>query len=198
VRKLSVVGLAVLLCASCQSLVEDLPDSGPFPTEGVTSTSPIAAFTAVPSASPTNEPGSETPKPAAPTSPPPPPPPPSGNTSCTDAPLPDGGVFMADVDAAQTAYLKAHLSLFKPVTDPTTASACFKDPGPNGKNWDDFYVGVVDILNGSGLRAIVDHGGEIAVKSNNSMSEQYHVLTSSGCIHRRPGNYRSTCTPAWF
>jgi hypothetical protein len=102
-----------------------------------------------------------------------------------------GGVFMSQVDAAETKYKLAHINLFD-------SKECFLSPGVNGKNWNDYYAGVVQNVNSSGLHAIVDAGGEIAVKSDNTFSEQYHVLTSSGCIHRAPGMYRSTCTPAWF
>src|SRR5437667_246029 len=78
-----VVGLALVATVACK-LVEDLPDTNPVSTNGVTTTSPIGASTQVPAtATPTKSSGGETP---APTSTPtdPPPPPPSGSSDCTD------------------------------------------------------------------------------------------------------------------
>ncbi len=60
-----------------------------------------------------------------------------------------------------------------------------------------FVQCVASSLGGAGLTAIQDPnaGDEIAVKRDNSFSEQYDVLTSSGCAWNK---YNGTDTPAWF
>jgi hypothetical protein len=60
-----------------------------------------------------------------------------------------------------------------------------------------FVQCVASSLGGSGLTAIQDPnaGDEVAVKRDGSFSEQYDVLTSSGCAWNK---YNGTDTPAWF
>jgi hypothetical protein len=64
--------------------------------------------------------------------------------------------------------------------------------------WDSYYAAVVQNLRADGLCAIVDRGGEIAVKNTNAFNDQYHILISSGDIHWGEDSYRATCSPAWF
>jgi hypothetical protein len=61
-----------------------------------------------------------------------------------------------------------------------------------------YYNEVVQELGNDRLCAVVDGGGEIAVKSQNSFSDQYHILLSSGHVRRGETSYRATCSPAWF
>jgi hypothetical protein len=72
------------------------------------------------------------------------------------------------------------------------------DAGFYVKNVNGYYAEVVQELGNLGLCAVVDGGGEIAVKSNNGSNDQYHILISSGHIRRGPTSYRATCSPAWF
>ncbi len=72
------------------------------------------------------------------------------------------------------------------------------DGGYYVKNVNQYFNQVVQELGNVGLCAVVDGGGEIAVKNNNKFSDQYHILISSGHIRRGETSYRATCTPAWF
>jgi hypothetical protein len=66
------------------------------------------------------------------------------------------------------------------------------------KNVDKYYRDVVQELGNDGLCAVVDGGGEIAVKSQNRFNDQYHIMLSSGHVRRGEASYRATCEPAWF
>jgi hypothetical protein len=55
---------------------------------------------------------------------------------------------------------------------------------------------VVENLRAMGLCAL-DDGKEIAVKNDNSFSDQYQVLSSDSFIIRGLASYRATCIPAW-
>jgi hypothetical protein len=66
------------------------------------------------------------------------------------------------------------------------------------KNVDEYYREVVQEIGNGGLCALVDGGGEIAVKGNNNFSDQYHIMISSGYVRRGEASYRATCRPAWF
>ena len=66
------------------------------------------------------------------------------------------------------------------------------------RNVDEYYRQVVQELGNVGLCAIVDGGGEIAVKASNQFSDQYHIMISSGHVRRGEASYRATCAPAWF
>jgi hypothetical protein len=72
------------------------------------------------------------------------------------------------------------------------------DAGYFVKNVDGYYGEVVQELGNMGLCAVVDGGGEIAVKSNNGSNDQYNIMISSGHVRRGPTSYRATCSPAWF
>jgi hypothetical protein len=61
-----------------------------------------------------------------------------------------------------------------------------------------YYNEVVQELGNDHLCAIVDGGGEIAVKSQNSFNDQYHIMLSSGHVRRGEASYRASCSPAWF
>jgi hypothetical protein len=73
--------------------------------------------------------------------------------------------------------------------------------GPGGyfvKNVDEYYRQVVQELGNARLCAMVDGGGEIAVKATNDYNDQYHIMISSGYVRRGDASYRATCEPAWF
>jgi hypothetical protein len=72
------------------------------------------------------------------------------------------------------------------------------DGGYFVKNVDQYYRSVVQELGNDRLCAVVDGGGEIAVKSQNSFNDQYHIMLSSGHVRRGDASYRATCSPAWF
>jgi hypothetical protein len=73
------------------------------------------------------------------------------------------------------------------------------DGGYFVKNVDGYYRAVVQELGTvDRLCAMVDGGGEIAVKSQNSFNDQYHIMLSSGHVRRGEASYRATCSPAWF
>jgi len=72
------------------------------------------------------------------------------------------------------------------------------DGGYYVKAVNQYYNGVVQELGNVGLCAVVDGGGEIAVKINNKWNDQYHIMISSGHVRRGDASYRATCTPAWF
>jgi hypothetical protein len=145
----------------------------------------------VPGPAPTQPPsGSPTPAPPAP--------PPTGG-SCSLGPGPGSGAncprtgpsFLGEIDAAINRTVQQQPGNFN-----------LNDQRGNGgyriHNIDQFLAGVVGNLRAMGLCAMVDGGGEIAVKNTNSFSDQYDLILSSGHIFRGGGSYAATCTPAWF
>jgi hypothetical protein len=72
------------------------------------------------------------------------------------------------------------------------------DGGYYVKQVNQYYNQVVQELGNAGLCAVVDGGGEIAVKTNNKWNDQYNIMISSGHVRRGDSSYRATCTPAWF
>jgi hypothetical protein len=62
---------------------------------------------------------------------------------------------------------------------------------------DAYYHEVVNELRLAGFCAVAD-GGEVAVKIDNSMNDQFHIMVSSGHVRRGEASYRATCRPAWF
>jgi hypothetical protein len=72
------------------------------------------------------------------------------------------------------------------------------DGGYFVKDVNRYYNEVVQELGNDHLCAMVDGGGEIAVKSQNSFNDQYHIMLSSGHVRRGDPSYRATCAPAWF
>jgi hypothetical protein len=65
------------------------------------------------------------------------------------------------------------------------------------RNGSAYTYDVVDNLRKMGLCALDDSGKEIAVKNDNSFSDQYQILSSEGFIVRGLASYRATCFPAW-
>jgi hypothetical protein len=60
-----------------------------------------------------------------------------------------------------------------------------------------YYAGVLDQLRAMGLCAVFD-GEEIAVKQDNTFSDQYKIMTSTGHVQTGPSVYRATCRPPAF
>jgi hypothetical protein len=203
VRKHFVVGLVVLVASGCQSLVEDLPDSGPAPSQGVVSSGPVGAATPAPTATPTNSPATSTPVPAEPTEPPsqgggpggPPPwqtacnlPPVSGVTTCgREGNSPQ---FATVVDNAITKLVKQHPEIFDLKRQQGVGEYFVKD-------WDAFFWGVMQNVGAAGYCANFD-GENIGVKNSNGFNEGYHVLISNSFLWRPPQSWIGTCTPSWF
>lgn len=201
-HSLFIVGIAAFLAVTsgCKPLVEELPDTSPTSTRSVVTTNPLPAPAGIPKPSPTDLPPADVSTPVPPSRTPNPggtaAPPPAGDTSCVRNG--DAGAFIPAVVAAETAALQQHPEYLSGGTCVKTGLAA------NGVSWRDlYYNAVLANLNGAGLSAVNDAGGEIAVKSagvaqGTGFSEQYQLLFSSACVHPCPDCYRATCTPAWF
>jgi hypothetical protein len=133
---------------------------------------------------------------AAPATPPPAPPPAAAvgcgaeagtfNDNCSRL----SPAFLADVDAAINRVVRRRPDLFN-LDDAR---------GPGGyfvKDSDTYYHEVLVELRQAGFCAVAN-GGEVAVKVDNSMNDQFHIMISSGYIRRGEASYRATCRPAWF
>jgi hypothetical protein len=98
--------------------------------------------------------------------------------------------FLEDVDAAINRVVARRPELFN-----------FDDERGRGgfyvNDSDEYYREVVHELRHAGFCAVAD-GGEVAVKVDNSMNDQFHIMISSGHIRRGEASYRATCRPAWF
>jgi hypothetical protein len=192
----------MLIGASCQSLVEDLPDTDAYPSQGVTSTGPVGA---IPVPTPTDVPGnSATPAPEA-TEPPTPPRggpngPPPWQTSCFLPPGTGNGLncgrgsqgpqFAKVVDDAITKLVKQSPEIFDLKRKQGEGEFFVKD-------WDAYYWGVMQNVGAAGYCANFD-GENIGVKNSNGFNEGYHVLISNGFIWRPPQSWIGNCTPSWF
>ncbi len=99
-------------------------------------------------------------------------------------------VFLADVDDAIDTLAQRHPELFDFSDTRGAEGWLVLDPIA-------YHEGVAAILTARGLCAIYD-GEEIAVKGDNSFSEQYDIHLSTGHIRRGEGSYQATCRPAWF
>jgi hypothetical protein len=99
-------------------------------------------------------------------------------------------VFLADIDDAIDTLAEQHPELFD--FSSTRGAKGWRVADPIA-----YHEGVAAILTARGLCAIYD-GEEIAVKRDNSFSEQYDIHLSTGHIRRGEGSYQATCRPAWF
>ena len=128
---------------------------------------------------------------------PPPPPPPAAAVGCNAGPGTFNDncqrlspAFLADVDAAINRVVARRPDLFN--LDDVR--------GPGGyfvKNADAYYHEVLVELRQAGFCAVAD-GGEVAVKVDNTLNDQFHIMISDGHIRRGEASYRATCRPAWF
>ena len=101
-------------------------------------------------------------------------------------------LFLAQVDAGINRVIDQHPELFD-LGNKAGAGGYFV------MDIDEFYRQVVDqIAADSHLCAVVDADLEIAVKKDNTASEQYKLMWSSGYLRRGDSSYRATCAPAWF
>jgi hypothetical protein len=108
--------------------------------------------------------------------------PPSGPGLCQER-TGNNGVFVEQVDDTVLAVQAAHPDYFH-------SDGTLMDFGR-------FRVAVIAGLEARGLCAVVD-GEEIAIKNDNSFSEQWHVEQSNGRLRIGPFAYRATCHPANF
>jgi hypothetical protein len=99
--------------------------------------------------------------------------------------------FLPQVDAAINRVVAQHPNLFN-LDDVRGRDGYYV------RDVDAYYRHVVQELGNVGLCAIVDGGGEIGVKSDNTANDQYHIMISDRHIRRGDASYRSTCYPAWF
>jgi len=143
------------------------------------------------------EPNPEISPAAAATPTPPPDPPPAAAVGCNAGPGTFNDncarlspAFLADVDAAINRVVARRPDLFN-LDDAR---------GPGGyyvKDSDTYYHEVLVELRQAGFCAVADHG-EVAVKVDNTLNDQFHIMISSGYIRRGEASYRATCRPAWF
>ena len=134
---------------------------------------------------------------AAATPTPPPPPPPAAAVGCNAGPgtfndncSRQSPAFLADVDAAINRVVTRRPDLFN-LDDAR---------GPGGyfvKDSDSYYHEVLVELRQAGFCAVAN-GGEVAVKVDNTLNDQFHIMISAGYIRRGEASYRGTCRPAWF
>jgi hypothetical protein len=98
--------------------------------------------------------------------------------------------FAGEVDAAIERVIEEHPDYFD-FRRARGSPRSFRVRNPAAYN-----VDVVDNLRKMGLCAL-DDGKEIAVKNDNSFSDQYQILSSDVFIIRGLASYRATCFPAW-
>ena len=128
---------------------------------------------------------------------PPPPPPPAAAVGCGAGPGTYNDncarlspAFLGDVDAAIDRVVARRPDLFN-LDDAR---------GPGGyfvRDSDAYYHEVLVELRQAGFCAVADHG-EVAVKVDNTLNDQFHIMISTGYIRRGEASYRGTCRPAWF
>ena len=98
--------------------------------------------------------------------------------------------FLGDVDAAINRVVARRPDLFN-VNDARGQG------GFRVLDSDTYFDEVVMELRQAGFCAVAD-GGEVAVKIDNALNDQFHILVSSGHVRRGEASYRATCRPAWF
>lgn len=135
--------------------------------------------------------------PAAAETPAPPPDPPAAAVGCSAGPGTFNEncsrlspAFLGDVDAAINRVVARRPELFN----------LNNVYGPGGflvRDSDEYYREVVEELRQAGFCAVAD-GGEVAVKIDNTLNDQFHIMISSGYVRRGEASYRATCRPAWF
>jgi hypothetical protein len=170
-RRLSAVCVLSLLAARCGKSTPAAPEPSPTPI-------PAAAATPTPAPTPVNA------RLACGVS--------KGTGDGLEHNCPRSGAsFLPNVDAAINRVVSKHPEYFD-----------MDNVRGNGGYYvtrvEKYYAEVVQELGNAGLCAVVDGGGEIAVKTNNQFSDQYHIMISAGYVRRGEASYRATCTPAWF
>ena len=98
--------------------------------------------------------------------------------------------FHAEVEAAIERVIEEHPDYFD-FRRARGGPWSFRVRNPAAYNFD-----VVENLRKMGFCAL-DDGKEIAVKNDNSFSDQYQILSSDSFIIRGRPSYRATCFPAW-
>jgi hypothetical protein len=99
--------------------------------------------------------------------------------------------FLEDVDSAINRVVQRRPDLFD--LNNVRGNGGYFVTNPDG-----YFKQVVQELGNAGLCAVVDGGGEIAVKSQNSFNDQFSIMISAGYVRRGDSSYRATCAPAWF
>lgn len=102
----------------------------------------------------------------------------------------DSPAFADQVDAAQTMATLVHPEYFD--FDDLKCGNCYYVKDPDG-----YLAEVEKALAAFGLCSHFD-GEELAVKGDNTFSEQYDILLATGHMRRAPGAYRGDCAPAVF
>jgi hypothetical protein len=110
---------------------------------------------------------------------------PRGTGDGTDCPKTTGH-YVNDVSAAISKVIVEHSEIF-------TQDNNYVIPGKESN----YYQYVLNNLYSAGFCAFLDGGNEIALKKQNSFSEQYATLASDGRVRVGANTYRATCTPAW-
>jgi hypothetical protein len=128
---------------------------------------------------------------------PPPPPPPAAAVGCNAGPGTFNDncqrlspAFLADVNAAIDRVVARRPDLFN--LDDARGQGGFYVRNP-----DAYHQEVLTELRQAGFCAVEDHG-EIGVKVDNTLNDQFHIMVSDQHIRRGEASYRSTCRPAWF
>jgi hypothetical protein len=99
--------------------------------------------------------------------------------------------FLGDVEAAIDQLIRTEPGLFN-LNRTQGCGTCYEV-----LNQTRYVQQVAAMVRQRGLCSVYD-GEELAVKSTNSFSDQYDILTAQGFIRREGGSYRSTCRPAAF
>lgn len=132
---------------------------------------------------------------AFPTPPPPPIPPPPGcslPSSLEIACGPANPSFLGDVKAAIDQAVAEHPEIFDQNDTAKGAPDSYKVLDPVK-----YYDYVLDNLRKKGLCARFD-GEEVVIKTSNTFSDHYDILTGDSHIRRGDGEYRVSCYPAAF
>lgn len=187
------IAFLVLAFSACSTIREEMPTTSSSPV--ATAPVPIPVVV-VPVPVPVPVPGG----PSAPGAPAPAPNPttePPASGSCSLPASHDNGCsrtspsFLGDVEAAIDQLIREEPSLFN-FNKTQGCGTCYEV-----LNASRYVQRVAAIVRQRGLCSFYD-GEELAVKSSNSFSDQYDILTAQGFIRREGGSYRTTCRPAAF
>lgn len=166
--KLSATFRSRWIPVACASLLTVCGGGGSTPSTSTPATTTPAA--PLPSPSPTATPG---PSAAACSRLSPAPP---NVTNC----MRESPTFLKEVDTAINRVQSLHPEVFD---------------GEQVRSNGQYYVALIEALGAQGICADFD-GEEIQAATSSGFSDQYHVLTSKGTVHRGESSYRATCYPA--
>ena len=193
---LALAAVVAVGLAGCKTITEELPTTAST-TNNPTVTVPIpVVVTPIALPQPSNPAPAPAPTPGEPQSSPTPEPSGGGGSvgqSCAPAPAPgnercpyeNNSEFMSVVESAYETLIAAHPNWF----NGTGVGATLKI---SDQQW---TWAVVDEVRRKGYCAGI-YSEEVSVRTSNSYSENFDVVTSAGTVRRAPGSYRSTCYPA--